>query len=69
MTEPADIPAEELEKVKRELARKLEEGQTAVVSRIARGNARLQSGRYVTKAQLDREFEDIMAEHWDQVEQ
>ncbi|MCZ0944611.1 MAG: hypothetical protein OXJ53_16280 [Gammaproteobacteria bacterium] len=69
MTEPADIPAEELEKVKRELARKLEEGQTAVVSRIARGNVRLQSGRYVTKAQLDREFEDIMAERWDQVEQ
>lgn len=69
MTEPADIPAEELEQVKRELARKLEEGQTAVVSRIARGNVRLQAGRYVTKAQLDREFEDIMAERWDQVEQ
>lgn len=69
MMEPADIPSDELEQVKRELARKLEMGQTEVVSRTAKGNVRLQAGRYVTKAQLEREFEDIMAERWDKVEQ
>ena len=65
---PAEELTEELAQVKRELSQKLEIGQTTVVSRTARKSGRLQAGQHVTQAQLDREFEDIMAESWDQGE-
>ena len=69
MMNPSEDLTEELEQVKRELAQSLEIGQSDVVSRISRGSVRLHAGRYVTRAQLDREFDDIMAEPWDLVEQ
>lgn len=68
MMKPAEELTVEAAQVKRELSQKLEIGQIAVVSRTARENTRLQAGRYVTKAQLNREFEDIMTDSWDQGE-
>lgn len=58
--------SQEVDRVRRELDRNVQVGQVSAVARIVRGNVRLQAGRYVTKAQLDREFEEAMAEHWDQ---